>query len=148
MSTQAVPHTFVLILNILFQWYFFHYITAAWWSRHRKGHTWMTLAAPSVMASGQVYSPEEGEKRNNLLIWYTRLKYTHHNVSCAETEKMTLNERGIGTLITSTRQRISRNQWLPGLPGLTAPSCVSKQEMSRCGPLCTPRSQSAPAVED
>lgn len=37
----------------------------------------MTLAAPSVMASGQVYSPEEGEKRNNLLIWYTRLQYTH-----------------------------------------------------------------------
>lgn len=43
----------------------------------RERHTWMTLAAPSVMASGQVYSPEEGENKNNLLIWYTRLQYTH-----------------------------------------------------------------------
>lgn len=54
------------------------------------------------MASGQVYSPEEGEKRNNLLIWYTRLQYTHttpfhmqklsHKWRKTE-KKMTLNEK-------------------------------------------------------
>lgn len=82
---RCSTHTLLLTVNISFHQYFYN-ITGRQKQNHREkeyggwcktsireGHTWMTLAAPSVMASGHVYNPEEGEKRNNLLIWYTRL---------------------------------------------------------------------------
>lgn len=38
-----------------------------------QAHTSMTLAAPSVMASGQLKPPEELENKYSLTAWYRRL---------------------------------------------------------------------------
>lgn len=50
--------------------------------------------------------------------------------------------------LTSTPRMASRNQWQPGLPVLTGLSYVSMLRRSQYGPLCDPRGQSAPTVED
>jgi len=50
--------------------------TARTWavsSERSSAHTSMTLAAPSVMASGQLKPPEAVENKYSLTAWYTRL---------------------------------------------------------------------------
>ena len=46
-----------------------HFVTSIIW------------AAPSAMAKGQLYSPEEGLNKYSLLIWYSRLEHVHHTTS-------------------------------------------------------------------
>ena len=46
-----------------------HFVTSIIW------------AAPSAMAKGQLYSPEDGLNKYSLLIWYSRLEHVHHTTS-------------------------------------------------------------------
>ena len=45
-------------------------------------------AAPSAMAKGQLYSPEEGLNKYSLLIWYSRLEHVHHTTTSADPDSV------------------------------------------------------------
>lgn len=87
----------------------------------------------------------------NLAVTYLlkiKIKLDYMIVKKERKKKYPSWERNHCSLPTSTLQMFSHNQWRPVPPVPIGLSCVSRLERSQCGPLCDPKHQSEPALEE